>query len=84
MYQIYSYTEYEDETMWVSFGGKNKTMDSDRWIPKALKSYRGPATAERKSGASSTFSGSPGHGFASAPAWTTDRMRGTPEGVTNV
>lgn len=43
-YQMYSYTDYEGETMWVSFGVEEKGTDGGKTMQGTLESYRVLAT----------------------------------------
>lgn len=47
-YEMYSYTEYEGETMWISFGVEEKGTDSGDIMQKTLESYRVLAIVEGK------------------------------------
>lgn len=47
-YEMYSYTEYEGETTWVSFGVEEKGTDSGEMMEETLESYRVLATAQGK------------------------------------
>lgn len=47
-YEMYSYTDYEGEMMWISFGFEEKGTDSGEMMQGTLESYRVLATAEEK------------------------------------
>jgi hypothetical protein len=44
-YEMYSYTDYEGETMWVSFGVEQKGTEGGEMLHETLERYRLLATA---------------------------------------
>lgn len=47
-YEMYSYADYEGETMWVSFGVEEKRTDGGEMMQETLESYSVLATAEER------------------------------------